>query len=436
MKVNTLKEDRRGFTLVELIVVIAILAILAAVAYPVYTGYITKANEAADQVLLGAVNEAFRSALIDEGYYDGFPATSTFTLGKDTVNIGTSGTVYLADAPNERTLPKLTDNDSLNTAFDNYYKGNENSKFKAFVSLLYSSSGFSGQLSDGRIKTTSGLIIYPPEEKDGKTTVKVVMSDGKEFTYTLDNSEKSDFQNSSFGKNMSMGYLIGEVNNVITAAKRMPSMFLNKSTLKEVLGTEMVTYLQEKGYDVDSDEFRDVAINAIVLSVAKKSETWTPESVMTALKTADYTPLGIPSNGMAQNIPVAAISYGILGAYANSDRGATDKLKVMINGKQEEQTVAEYYKYISEALSNPEIDPMETYSNVMGVTLAIAGVDNQATVENYLKNGGSEDLKGYLAAMSAIRNNTESFTSSGGLEKGFGDSDLVDILNSLFNSGT
>ena len=47
-----------GFTLVELIVVIAILAILAGVAVPVYSGYISKANEASDMTLLDSVKTA------------------------------------------------------------------------------------------------------------------------------------------------------------------------------------------------------------------------------------------------------------------------------------------------------------------------------------------------------------------------------------------
>jgi prepilin-type N-terminal cleavage/methylation domain-containing protein len=43
------KLNKKGFTLIELIVVIAILAILAAILIPSVTGYITKATDAKNQ---------------------------------------------------------------------------------------------------------------------------------------------------------------------------------------------------------------------------------------------------------------------------------------------------------------------------------------------------------------------------------------------------
>ena len=71
-----------GFTLVELIVVIAILAILAAVAIPAYSGYIEKANTAADEQLLVAINKAFTSACLERGY-DYTKAAASFKVDAD-----------------------------------------------------------------------------------------------------------------------------------------------------------------------------------------------------------------------------------------------------------------------------------------------------------------------------------------------------------------
>ena len=67
-------KDRKGFTLVELIVVLVILAILAALLVPALTGYIDKANQdkvAAEcrQVVIAAqtsVSEAYGKGTLDD----------------------------------------------------------------------------------------------------------------------------------------------------------------------------------------------------------------------------------------------------------------------------------------------------------------------------------------------------------------------------------
>lgn len=62
-----LKENKKGFTLVELIVVLVILAILAALLVPALTGYIDKAKEKA---IIAETRQCVMAAqtLADESY--------------------------------------------------------------------------------------------------------------------------------------------------------------------------------------------------------------------------------------------------------------------------------------------------------------------------------------------------------------------------------
>lgn len=85
-----MKNKKKGFTLVELIVVLAILAILAAMLVPALTGYIDKANEKK------IVAEA-RSAVIAAQTI----ASDDYAAGKITSDITESSSYWTTDKLNE-----------------------------------------------------------------------------------------------------------------------------------------------------------------------------------------------------------------------------------------------------------------------------------------------------------------------------------------------
>ena len=62
-----LAKKAEGFTLVELIVVIAILGILAGIAVPAYSGYLKKANYAADEQVVAYANTIIQSGFASIG---------------------------------------------------------------------------------------------------------------------------------------------------------------------------------------------------------------------------------------------------------------------------------------------------------------------------------------------------------------------------------
>ena len=82
--------EKAGFTLVELIVVIAILGILAAVAVPAYSGYVTKAHEAADIVTLDGIKTAAIATKAEDGAVTSIEVTAASGTISD-VKVAVSG---------------------------------------------------------------------------------------------------------------------------------------------------------------------------------------------------------------------------------------------------------------------------------------------------------------------------------------------------------
>ncbi|MFC2062231.1 type IV pilin protein [Elusimicrobiota bacterium] len=80
-----MKKKRRGFTMIELVVVMVIVGILAVVAVPMYRNYVNRAYSTEGSALIGSIASSQKVHLAEFGnFYDmGVAASSNATLGID-----------------------------------------------------------------------------------------------------------------------------------------------------------------------------------------------------------------------------------------------------------------------------------------------------------------------------------------------------------------
>ena len=131
------KSTKKGFTLVELIVVLVILAILAAMLVPALTGYIKRAREEKDYLMAATVLTAAQSA-------------ATYQYSKLTTSTGTTTITWTTSAGNGTTVATLVGDASGKVTACSFTMDNKTGLFKDTGTVTIDSHVYKWTASTGK----------------------------------------------------------------------------------------------------------------------------------------------------------------------------------------------------------------------------------------------------------------------------------------------
>lgn len=394
-----------GFTLVELIVVIAIIGILAGVGTVGYGGYVKKANEAADQQLLGEVNTAFAAACVENG-------TEIYAVD---------------DAKLDKTTVKIS---------DVKIKNEENTKIPTSYEV-YLGETDSFKVIEPKFSNYTHTFV------DGRNNVQYAYGGG---AVTISGKDAANLKDSTFAdpdKHLGVDSLLDKVNNVAGIAEMLAGLDENGNpkALGQIWNSE--DFLRYAGKAVGlTDSELEAAANGkwnmknddLMQEIGKKAKklgvNLTSESEMRKLMgNATILYAAKDSKNIDQNEIKKLLTSG--------EKGVTE-IQNNLNspatmGKALSQASLVYGMYTAYVYSgNDKLEDKQSKTAIP--TDALDAMKKDKGFQTYINSEqGSKDLNAYLSAMNMINssvNDPQAVTKL--LKNGFADQDLKDLLNKSF----